>query len=147
MLNLVPHFMPDADRLARIFSSATSPTFFLGAVAAFASLMTSRMSSTMERVRTLNAIKEDDEDRAHLKADLHRLMRRAALLKSGIFASLVAGVCATVLLAVLFAAEFFGLTYAYGAGMLFTIATIFLGIALVRFAQEVSISLDEPDKY
>lgn len=101
----------------------------------------------MERVRTLNAIKEDDQDRAHLKSDLHRLLRRAALLKSGIFASLVAGVCATVLLAVLFATEFFGLTYAYGAGILFTIATIFLGVALVRFAQEVSISLDEPDKY
>jgi hypothetical protein len=147
MLNLVPHFMPDADRLARIFASATSPTFFLGAVAAFATLMTSRMSSTMERVRTLNAIKEDDQDRAHLKSDLNRLLRRAALLKSGIFASLVAGVCATVLLAVLFATEFFGLTYAYGAGILFTIATIFLGVALVRFAQEVSISLDEPDKY
>jgi cytochrome c biogenesis protein CcdA len=105
------------------------------------------MSQTMERVRTLNAIPDDDQARAHLKVDLKRHLRRAALLKAGIFAALVAGVCATLLLAVLFATEFMGLNYAYGAGLLFMIATLFLGIALVRFAQEVSISLDEPDRY
>jgi hypothetical protein len=147
MHNLLPEFIPNASRLAGIFSSATSPTFFLGAVAAFASLMTSRMSATMERVRALNSISDDDESRVHLKSDLKRLLRRAALLKAGIFAALIAGVCATVLLAVLFATEFMGLTYAYGAGVLFLVATIFLGVALVRFAQEVNISLDEPDKY
>ncbi len=147
MHDLVPEFVPDAERLAQIFSTATAPTFFLGAVAAFASLMTSRMSSAMDRVRTLNAIKEDDDDRAHLKADLDRLMRRAHLLKGGIFAALTSGVCATILLAIIFATEFLGLKYAYGAGILFLVATIFLGLALVRFAREVAISLDELDKY
>src|SRR3982751_1880302 len=91
--------VPDAERLAHIFSTATAPTFFLGAVAAFASLMTNRMAAAMERVRTLNSIKKDDEERAHLKADLGRLLRRAHLLKSGIFFALAAGVCATILLA------------------------------------------------
>jgi len=60
---------------------------------------------------------------------------------------LVAGVCATVLLAILFATEFLGLTYAYGAGILFIIATFFLGVALIRFAQEVSISLEDADRF
>jgi len=147
MLDLFPHLVPDAQRLATIFSSATSPTFFLGAVAAFASLMSMRMSATMQRVRDLNAISEEDEVRAHLRSDLGRLMRRAKLLKDGIFASLVSGVCATILLAILFGTEFFGLHYAYGAGILFIVATIFLGVALLRFAQEVRISLDEPDKF
>lgn len=147
MIDIFPDFVPDAKRLAGIFSSATSPTFFLGAVAAFASLMSIRMSATMERVRALNAISEDDENRAHLRSDLNRLMRRAKLLRGGIFASLISGVCATILLAILFITEFLSLTYAYGAGLLFTVATVFLGIALVRFAQEVAISLDEPDKY
>jgi hypothetical protein len=147
LLSGLPTFVPDTDRLARIFSSATSPTFFLGAVAAFASLMTSRMSGAMDRVRALNAIPDDDVNRAHLKADLARLLRRAALLKGGILSALIAGVCATLLLANLFITEFIGLKYAYGAGVLFVIATLFLGIALVRFAQEVSISLGEPDRY
>jgi hypothetical protein len=45
-------------------------------------------------------------------------------------------VCATLLLAVLFASQFFGLKHIYGAGLLFFIATLLLGIALFRFAQE-----------
>jgi hypothetical protein len=68
-------------------------------------------------------------------------------LKSGIFASLVAGVCATILLADLFMTEFLGLQYAYGAALLFLVSTFFLGVGLVRFAQEVRISLVEADKF
>jgi hypothetical protein len=147
MFDFMPEFIPNAERLAGIFHTATAPTFFLGAVAGFASLMTSRMSAAMERVRTLNAIREDDLDRAHLRNDRDRLLRRAELLKAGIFSALVAGVFATLLLGVLFVTEFIGLAYSYGAGLLFIIATIFLGRALVKFAQEVNISLDEPDRY
>jgi cytochrome c biogenesis protein CcdA len=143
----LPEFVPDAQRLVSIFQTAAAPTFFLGAVAAFASLMTLRMSAAMDRVRALNAIKDDDLDRAHLRDDLDRLLRRAQLLKAGIFSALVAGVFATLLLAVLFITEFLGLKYAYGAGTLFIFATFFLGRALVKFAREVSISLDEADKY
>jgi len=68
-------------------------------------------------------------------------------LKDGIYSALLAGVCATILLAILFGTEFMGLHYAYGAGLLFIIATIFMGVSLLRFAQEVRISLDELDKY
>jgi hypothetical protein len=35
-------FIPDAERLSQIFSQAIAPTFFLGAVAAFVSLMAVR---------------------------------------------------------------------------------------------------------
>jgi hypothetical protein len=147
MIDNLPKFIPDAQRMVQIFSSATAPTFFLGAVAAFASLMTNRMNAAVGRAQALNSITDSEKDRVHLKGDLKRQARRAELLKSGIFNALVAGVCATVLLADLFMTEFLHLTYAYGAGLLFLIATLFLGIALVRFAQEVSISLDEPDKF
>ena len=140
-------FVPDAERLAKIFASATAPTFFLGAVAAFASLMTMKMQNIMERVRILNAIPDTDQDRLHLKDDLHRLMRRAHLLKDGIQSVLIAGVCATLLLAILFMTEFLGFKYAYGAGMLFLVATLLLGHALFKFAREARISLDEADSY
>ncbi len=100
----------------------------------------------MERIRTLNAITDDDA-RAHLKVDRQRLRRRARLLNSGILASLRGAVCATLLLAIIFVTEFMGLKYAYGAGLLFVIATFLLGFALVRFAQEARISLNETDEY
>src|SRR5262245_59409694 len=102
-------FVPDTQRLSEIFSQALAPTFFLGAVAGFVSLMTSRLSAVTERARTLNAILENDHARAHLKADLERLRRRARFLNSGIVAALCGGLCATLLLAIIFITEFLGL--------------------------------------
>jgi len=62
----MPSFIPDAQRLSEIFSNAIAPTFFLGAVAAFVSLMTARLSAVIERIRTLNAIAAEDHARARL---------------------------------------------------------------------------------
>jgi len=101
----------------------------------------------MARIRALNAIAEDDHLRAHLKADVGRLRRRARLLHSGILATLLGGLCATLLLAILFLSEFFGLKYAYGSGLLFLAATLFLGFALFRFAQEVRVGLSGADEH
>ena len=136
----MPSFIPDAQRLSEIFSNAIAPTFFLGAVAAFVSLMTARLSTVIESIRTLNAIAAEDHAQARLKVDLERL-RRARFLNSGILAALRGGVCATLLLAIMFIIGFLGLRHAYGAGWLFIIATAFLGFALIRFAQEARISL------
>lgn len=139
--------VPDAQRLSEIFSQAIAPTFFLGAVAAFVSLMTSRLSSVMQRVQTLNAIAEDEPQRAHLKGDLARLRRRAQYLTSGIRAALYGGVCSTVLLADLFVSAFFNFQHAYGAPLLFVFATIFLTFSLSRLMQEARICMAEADEY
>lgn len=140
-------FIPDSQHFAQVFSNALAPTFFLGAVAAFVSLMNTRLLAVIERIRALNEISEDDQARVHLKADLERLKRRARYLASGIYSALVGGVCATLLLAVLFIAGFLGQKHAYGAALLFIVATFFFGFALVRFAQEASIGLSKHDEY
>jgi hypothetical protein len=141
------NFIPDAQQLAQIFSNAVAPTFFLGAVAAFITLMNSRLLTVMGRIQALNEISEEDNLRVHLKVDIDRLRRRARYLKSGIHSALYGGVCATILLAIMFVTGFLGLKHAYGAGLLFIIATIFLGLALIRFAQEAHISLSEYDEF
>lgn len=143
----MPDFIPDAQRFSEIFSNAIAPTFLLGAVAAFVSLMTARLSTVIERIRKLNAIADDDAARAHLKVDIDRLRHRARFLNSGVLAALCGGVCATLLLAIMFLTGFLGLAHAYGAGLLFIIATVFLCFALVRFAQEAHISLARHDEY
>ena len=140
-------FIPDITRLTHIFSQAVAPTFFLGAVAGFISLMSTRMSAVIDRVRELNEIAEDDPARRHLKSDIVRLKRRASLLQKGIYLALLSGICATILIAILFGCEFAGLDHAYGAGLLFFIATVLLGFALFRFAQEALIGLSETDHY
>jgi hypothetical protein len=140
-------FFPDVALLTQMFEQAIAPTFFLGAIAAFVSLMTSRLSSVMVRMRTLNAIPQNDPARAHLKADIDRLRRRARFLNSGIRAALAGGICATFILAIIFITAFLRLRYAIGAPLLFVIATSLLGFALLRFLQEASLGLDPADEY
>ena len=130
-------FVPNFDRLSEIFSNAVAPAFFLGTVAAFVSLMTLRLAALTERIRALIAA-EDDEHSAAVRnrATLAPLVRRARLLSDGIVLSLTSGICATLLLAILFAGQFLHLDRAYGAALLFIAATLLLGVALFRFAQE-----------
>jgi hypothetical protein len=141
------NFIPDAEQLAQIFSNAVAPTFFLGAVAAFITLMNSRLLTVIGRIQVLNEISDEDNVRAYLKADIDRLRRRASYLISGIHSALYGGVCATLLLAIMFITGFLGFKHAFGAGLLFIIATVFLGLALIRFAQEARISLTEYDEF
>ena len=54
MIDLVP----DAKQPFEIFSQALAPTFFLGAIAGFLSLMESRLSSVSQRTQALGAIAE-----------------------------------------------------------------------------------------
>lgn len=138
--------LPDAAKITQIFESATSPTFFLGAVAAFTALMSSRMSSAIQEAKELNAIAKDHPDHVQIEKDFRRQLRRAQLLRSGILAALNAGVCATVLLAILFVTNFVSFRYAVGAGAMFFVATVFLCVALIRFAQEAKISVITQDE-
>ncbi|MCP8937141.1 DUF2721 domain-containing protein [Alsobacter sp. SYSU M60028] len=140
-------FVPDVARLASIFSQATAPAFFLGAVAAFVSLMSGRLNVVVARIQKLNRLGEDHPKHEDLKADLARLRRRARLLSNAISAALVAGVCSTLLLAELFVTEFLGFHHAYGGALLFTFATLALGWGLVLFFQETRVGLAEADEY
>jgi hypothetical protein len=128
--------VPDIDRLTQIFSNAIAPAFFLGAVAAFVSLMMSRLAAVSDRIKAARALPDQDGAAFGSSMALGTLTRRARLLSDGIILSLGGGMCATLLLAILFASQFFGLHHAYGAAVLFIAATLLLGAALFRFAQE-----------
>jgi Protein of unknown function (DUF2721) len=127
--------VPDIDRLTQIFSNAVAPSFFLGAIAAFVSLMMSRLTTVNARIKATRELRNQDRAAVGSGSPLGRLARRSRLLNDGILLSLGGGVCATLLLAALFASQFFGLKHVYGAGVLFFAATILLGVALFRFAR------------
>jgi hypothetical protein len=128
--------VPEIDRLTQIFSNAIAPAFFLGAVAAFVSLMMSRLAAVNESIKVAKALSGQDGGAVGSGMVLDVLTRRARLLSDGIILSLGSGMCATLLLAILFASQFFSLHHAYGAAVLFIAATLLLGVALFRFAQE-----------
>ena len=62
-------FVPDIDKLAQIFSNAIAPAFFLGAVAAFVSLMTSRLAAVNERIKATRAL--PDQEGAAVGSSMH----------------------------------------------------------------------------
>ena len=128
--------IPNIDRITQIFANAVAPSFFLGAVAAFVSLMMSRLAAVNAHIEATRALPDQDGVVVGSSMAIGRLTRRARLLNDGIILSLGGGVCATLLLAVLFASQFFGLKHVYGAGVLFFVATLLLGVALFRFAHE-----------
>jgi hypothetical protein len=61
--------------------AATAAAFVLGAVAAFVAVLLGRMTSAIERIRSLNEIADDDAARAHLKSDIPRLRQRGQTLE------------------------------------------------------------------
>ena len=121
--------------LRRFFKRPCTRVFSC-AVAAFVSLMSSRLAAVNELIKATRALPDQDRVAVRSGTALGPLTRRARLLSGGIILSLGGGVCATLLLATLFASQFFGLRHVYGAGVLFFIATVLLGAALFRFTQE-----------
>ena len=139
--------LPDVERLTKIFQQATAPAFLLGAVAGFVSLMYARLNHILEEIRLIDFGQLGDPDNKRVMAHREILLRRARLLSKGILASLYAAICSTLVLAILFATEIFGLKYALFAPSLFALATLALGIGLWRFIQEAKIGVAEAEEF
>ena len=139
--------VPTADHIARVMSQATAPAFVLGAVAAFTSALFGRMTSVIERIRSLNEISDEDTTRGHLKSDIARLQRRLELLTSATQLALASGVSVSLLLLIGFVCAFLDLHHEYGAGVLFVVTLSLLGAALFRLGHEVRIGISEADLY
>jgi hypothetical protein len=136
---------PDVGQISQLMSQATAPAFVLGAVAAFVSVLLGRMTSVIDRIRSLHEIADADAARAHLKADIPRLRQRAKLLNSAIHLALLSGICTALLIVVGFASAFFRLRHEFGAGLLFGLALFLIGGAIFRFGQEVRLGISEAD--
>lgn len=138
-------FLPPIERLTQIFSNATAPAFFLGAVAAFVSLMTNRLAVVRDRASKLQALSGGLERKVY-SASMRRLVRRARRLNDAIILTLGSGICSTLLLTVLFLTQFLGEQHAYGAAALFIVATLMLSLALYYFFDEARLARFETDE-
>jgi hypothetical protein len=138
---------PTISQLSHVISQAAAPAFLLGALAAFIAVLISRLNRVVDRTIVLNGISDDDAVRYRLKADLPRLMRRAAMLNRAIFWAVVASILVTLLVIVAFVTAFFQLQHERGVAIFFMISLGAFTISLVDFAREVRIALSEFDHY
>ena len=138
---------PSVNQLSQVISQAAAPAFLLGALAAFIAVLISRMNRIIDRTIVLNGIPDDDTAKSRLKADLPRLMRRAAMVNRAIFWAVIGSIAVTVLVIVAFASAFFEVQHERGVAVLFMISLGAFTISLIDFAREVRIALSEFDHH
>jgi len=134
---------PSATQLSQVISQVTAPSFLLGAVAAFVSVLIGRMNRTIDRLEALSAVSDDDTSKGHLRTDIPHLKRRAVLLNRAIVFSTISAIVTSLLVIVAFIAAFFQLQHEYGVAVLFIIALSFFTLSLVDLAREARISLHD----
>jgi hypothetical protein len=134
MIELLP-VTPSIDQLARIIGNVAAPAFLLGAVAAFISVLISRINRVVDRAQFLHGIGDADASKAYLKADIPRLRRRAALLNRALFCSILSA----------FISAMFNLAHEYGVAILFVGALLTFCISLVDLARETRIAFHDND--
>src|SRR5690349_17895732 len=98
---------PSVSQLSNVISQAAAPAFLLGALAGFIALLIGRLNRIVDRTVLLNGIPDGDTVRSRLKADLPRLMRRAAMMNRAIFWAVIASIAVTLLVIVAFVTAFF----------------------------------------
>ena len=137
----------DPTQLSQVIAHATAPSFLLGAVSGFVAVLMGRMNGIIDRIRSLNAIAEDDAARAPLKVDLPRLKARAKLINLAIFLAVGSAICTTLLVIIAFVSAFLGFRHEPGAGLMFVVALGLLGGSLTQLAREVRIALSDYDHF
>lgn len=135
------------EHISQVISAVIAPSFMLGAVASFITLLFSRLTAILDRLRALNALPDDGHPLSRIKADIPRLKRRAKLVNTAIHLSVFSGIVAAVLIIVIFATAVLGYNHVWGAAILFMFALALLCAALIVLSREVSISLNDYDHH
>ncbi|MHC2252971.1 hypothetical protein ACVILK_002663 [Bradyrhizobium embrapense] len=139
---LVPD-TPSVEQLSQVIVQVTAPSFLLGAVAGFVSLLISRMNRVTDRIQAGEAVPDSDHARARLKRDMPQLRRRAELLNRAILFSTTSAILTCLLVIVAFVSAYYQLRHEYGVAVLFVIALAFFTAGLVNLVRETWISVHE----
>ena len=136
---------PSIDQLGRIITNVAAPAFLLGAVAAFISVVVSRINRVIDRSQFIHGIAESDSSRFFLKDDLPRLRRRAALLNRSLFCSILSAILTALIIVVAFVSALLNVAHEYGVAILFMAALLMFCVSLVDLARETRIALHDND--
>ena len=136
---------PSIDQLGRIIANVAAPAFLLGAVAAFISVLMSRINRVIDRSQFIHGISESDSSKSFLKSDLPRLRRRAALLNRSLFCAILSAICTALIIIVAFISALLQVAHEYGVVILFMVALLMFCVSLVDLARETRIALHDND--
>ncbi|WP_245329197.1 DUF2721 domain-containing protein [Bradyrhizobium centrolobii] len=138
---------PSLDQLSRIIGSVAAPAFLLGAVAAFISVLISRINRIIDRSQFIHSINDADRERSYLKADIPRLKRRAELLNRAVLYATICAIVTSLLIIVAFVSAMLHLSHEYGVAIFFILALAFFLLSLIDLARETRIGLHDFDHH
>ncbi len=133
--------------ISHVIALATAPAFLLGGTVAFLTLLASRMSGIVDRVRALNDIDDHDQRRAQLKSDMPVLRRRARLIHLSMSLSILSGVTTALLVAITFIGALFDLQLETLIATLFVLTLLLFMASLCLLVREAIIALGEFKHY
>ena len=93
----------------------------------------------------MHGIADDDAGKIHLKTDIPRLRRRAALLNRALFYAIVAAILTALIIIVAFVSAFYRVAHEYGVAFLFIAALVTFCVSLINLARETRIALRDSD--
>jgi amino acid transporter len=135
------------EHLTEIISHVIAPSFLLGAVASFISMLLGRMGAVLERVRFLNSLPDDDPRQTSLRQDLPRLLVRVKRLHWSILLAIGAGIVTTMLIMGAFLMAFANIHHGELTAFMFIAALAFFFFSLSLLAMEVLIAVNEYDHF
>lgn len=136
-----------SEQLANVIGHAIAPTFLLGAISGFVSVLANRLARIIDRIRSINSIADHEEGRLHLKEDIPRLRKRARMIHRSIFLAVSSGIVTTLIVIFSFEGALLGFQHQFGSAILFVLAQTLFALALLDFAREMRISLSDYDDY
>jgi Cu/Ag efflux pump CusA len=132
---------PDIDQLSQAISHATAPAFMLGAVAAFLSILVSRLQRIADRLRALET--QGDAPGSPLQQrPTTPLTRRAELLHHAIYLSVLSALATAALLILAFVCALIGINHRSGVALMFIVALALLCAALLEMTREVRLAMN-----
>jgi len=131
--------MSDVSAVAHVIQLAVAPVFLLSGIGAMLGVMTNRLSRVIDRARVLEARLDgaSSQQVALLQADLHVLVRRAALVGSAITLCTTTALLICTVIAVLFPSAFVPFDTSIPIAVLFIAAMTTFFFGLLWFLREI----------
>lgn len=133
--------------LSQVISQVVGPSFLLGAVAAFISMLFARIGILAERIKALRPLTEDDPTTLSFRSDIPILRARLRRLHRAVLLAVASGIATTILIVAAFLMALFRLEHVWGSAILFIVSLSFFCASLTLLGLDVKHSIGEYDRY
>jgi Protein of unknown function (DUF2721) len=133
--------------ISEVISQSVAPAFILGAVSGFTSVLVTRLNRIIDRCRILGVGDQNHGAEGSSRTELSALNVRAKFINRAIFLAVGAALVTILLMVVAFVDVLFEIPHQRAVAVLFVVALLLFGAALVNFGREVQIALRDPNNF